>query len=172
MTLQASGAIAMSQLRGEFGGSAPDAISEYYRGGARVPDIQVNALVPTSGAIKLRDFYGAAVAANFSTTMTRGTDGDKVPTTGYVQSGWGSLASTTFFRGIVVSRLSSVGNIVTLTMTGVYAANRFYSLTTSLGTLLASAAGFSNPGGTTSEWFWTGIGVFASSGSETITING
>ena len=32
MTLQASGPISMSQVRGEHGGSPPDSLSEYYRG--------------------------------------------------------------------------------------------------------------------------------------------
>ena len=37
MTLQTSGAIALSQVQTEFGGSNPISMSEYYRGGANVP---------------------------------------------------------------------------------------------------------------------------------------
>ena len=37
MTLQTSGAISLSQVQSEFGGSNPISISEYYRGGGRVP---------------------------------------------------------------------------------------------------------------------------------------
>lgn len=37
MTLQTSGAISLSQVQSEFGGSNPVSMSEYYRGGAYVP---------------------------------------------------------------------------------------------------------------------------------------
>lgn len=67
MPLPTSGAISMSQLRTEFGGSAPDSLSEYYRGGGLVPDTPDNAAVPTSGTIKLTDFYGAS-ARSFGLT--------------------------------------------------------------------------------------------------------
>ena len=36
MTLQASGAIALSEIQSEFGGSNPISLSEYYRGGSYV----------------------------------------------------------------------------------------------------------------------------------------
>ena len=44
-------------IRGLFGGSAPDAISEYYAGGSYVPSW--NSGVPTSGEITFSDFYNA-----------------------------------------------------------------------------------------------------------------
>lgn len=174
MTLGSSGAIALSNLRGEFGGGAPDAMSEYYRGAGLVANLYVNRFVPTSGAIKLSDFYGASIATNFSTTLTRGTNGQKVPTTGFQSSpgSFGSLANASFFRGTQCIDLSTNGNAVALTFIGVFPQNFFITLTTSLGVLAASSAVFSNPGGTTSTWVWTGIGNFASSGTETVTING
>jgi len=60
MTLQASGLIKLSDIRAEFGGSAPDSLSEYYRGGSYVATTAANSDVPTSGIIKLSDFYGAS----------------------------------------------------------------------------------------------------------------
>ena len=51
-------------ITGEFGGTAPHALSEYYRGGANVPSGATG--VPPSGEIKLSDFYGAA--NTFATT--------------------------------------------------------------------------------------------------------
>ncbi len=59
MALPSSGAISMTDIRGEFGGSAPDGINEYYRGGGLVPNTPANAGIPTSGAISFADFYGA-----------------------------------------------------------------------------------------------------------------
>lgn len=60
MTLQTSGAISIDDIVGEFGGTSPDSITEYYRGGGLVPDNPTNINVPTSGTISLTDFYGAA----------------------------------------------------------------------------------------------------------------
>jgi hypothetical protein len=53
MALQASGEIRLSQIQGEFGGSAPTAISEYYSAASGVP---------SSGQIKASDFYGKSYA--------------------------------------------------------------------------------------------------------------
>lgn len=38
MTLQASGSISLADLAAEYGGTAPHSLSEYYRGGAYVPN--------------------------------------------------------------------------------------------------------------------------------------
>lgn len=59
MALPSSGTLKISDIAAEFGGSAPHALSEYYRGGGRVPDVSQNNGVPTSGAISISDFYGA-----------------------------------------------------------------------------------------------------------------
>lgn len=58
MPLQLSGPISIADIAAEFGGAAPHSLSEYYRGGVNVPDTAANAGIPTSGAIKLSDFYG------------------------------------------------------------------------------------------------------------------
>jgi hypothetical protein len=55
MALQSSGAITLLQIAGEFGGSKPHSLSEYYRGGLTTSN---NTGVPTSGAISLSNFYG------------------------------------------------------------------------------------------------------------------
>lgn len=59
MTIKASGTISLLDIVDEFGGDPPHALTEYYRGGGRVPDIPQNSLIPTSGTISLIDFYGA-----------------------------------------------------------------------------------------------------------------
>lgn len=51
MTLQASGAIALSEIQSEFGGSNPISLSEYYRGGSYVSptlDFAINAATWTN----------------------------------------------------------------------------------------------------------------------------
>ena len=60
MVLQGSPPISLSDIRGEFGGTAPDSLSEYYRGGSFVPDTATNAGIPTSGSISLLDFLGGS----------------------------------------------------------------------------------------------------------------
>lgn len=60
MALPGSGTLRFSDIRDEFGGSNPAKLSDYYRGGALVPDTSANTSVPTSGTIKISDFYGAS----------------------------------------------------------------------------------------------------------------
>ena len=63
MTLPVSfSPISLGQIQTEFGGVAPTTISEYYNGGTYV-NHNVNAIapnVPSSGTIKLSNFYGSA----------------------------------------------------------------------------------------------------------------
>jgi len=59
MTIVSSGTISINSLVGEYGGSAPHAMNEYYKGGSYVLNHSNNANVPTSGVIDLQDFYGA-----------------------------------------------------------------------------------------------------------------
>lgn len=58
-----TGAISFSSIRAEFGGGAPDSLSEYYRGGANVPSNQATSAtdgsaISTSGAIRVGTFRG------------------------------------------------------------------------------------------------------------------
>ena len=58
MALPSSGTITINDIVTEFGGDAPHALSEYYRGGSYVTSNNTD--VPTSGTIALSDFYGAS----------------------------------------------------------------------------------------------------------------
>jgi hypothetical protein len=60
MALQTSGAISLLDLKNEFGGFNPVRLSDYYRGGRLVPNLFNNSGVPSSGTIKISDFYGAS----------------------------------------------------------------------------------------------------------------
>jgi hypothetical protein len=81
MALQTSGSISLDDIQAEFGGSNPISLSEYYRGGAYVPDTAANSGIPTSGTISLDDFYGGDAtppaptgtfsAANFTSQTNR-----------------------------------------------------------------------------------------------------
>ena len=70
MTLPSSGAISINSLVGEYGGSAPHSMSEYYRGGGLVANHSNNGNVPTSGTISLSNFYGQNNTAPVDNTYT------------------------------------------------------------------------------------------------------
>lgn len=75
MTLQSSGAISMNDLVGEYGGSAPHALNEYYRGGSLVPSHSNTSGIPSSGTIQLDDFYGTSASSptDNQVTFNKGT---------------------------------------------------------------------------------------------------
>ena len=59
MPIPSTGPISFSVIQGEFGGSNPISLSEYYRG-ALVPNTGTNAAVPTSGVFAVSALRGAA----------------------------------------------------------------------------------------------------------------
>lgn len=61
MALQGSGAISLADIAGEFGGSTPHAINEYY-------DADAANIIPASGVISFNDFYGTSAWAPIVTT--------------------------------------------------------------------------------------------------------
>lgn len=60
MAIPSSGAISLSTIQTEFGGSNPISLNEYYAGGSLVPagTSGTYGAVPSSGAISLQNFYG------------------------------------------------------------------------------------------------------------------
>ena len=73
MALQSSGAISLSQIQAEWGGSNPISLSEYYLGS--LPTGRTNyGSIPSSGAIDFADFYGTnSAVANRTATVTIGS---------------------------------------------------------------------------------------------------
>lgn len=71
-TIISSGALTMTAIQNEFGGSNPISMSEYYAGGARVPGgtSGVNGAVPSSGAIAMSKFYGTTAFTPFQQVVT------------------------------------------------------------------------------------------------------
>lgn len=62
MAIANTGALALSTIQTEFGGSNPISLSEYYANGTYVPagTSGVNGAVPTSGTISISNFYGTS----------------------------------------------------------------------------------------------------------------
>jgi|TARA_R100000149_G_scaffold29845_1_gene11484 hypothetical protein len=193
MTIVSSGAISINSLVGEYGGSAPHAMNEYYRGGSLVANHSNNGNVPTSGTIQLDDFYGAnntsPAPTVYSYSLTCGTDGGTG--NGFRNSGgtsYGSLGSnpqsTAFAGGFnpTIVRWDSVtvksNSDIRLTASGTLNNSGFTSITMPSGILTSSsnqtlnrtAAQYSTGGGET-EWRWDGTSFnFNSSGTGTVNI--
>lgn len=73
MALPASGTLALTDIATEFGDTAPHSMSEFYRGGGKVPDSAGNSAVPASGAINVGGFYNAANRAAIALTIASDT---------------------------------------------------------------------------------------------------
>ena len=73
MALPSSGSISLNNIQAEFGGSNPIAISEYYRGGGLVLNSPANNSIPTSGTIKLTDFYGGDGTVSYLYVLSYGS---------------------------------------------------------------------------------------------------
>ena len=112
MAIQASGAVSLSNIQTEFGGSNPISMSEYYRSGTYIPSGATS--VPTSGAIDISDFYGASnsyaftIAANTRNADVRAlaiTDGwdQSTPLSVTVNSGVWCYSDTTSTGGLVLA---------------------------------------------------------------------
>ena len=94
MALPASGPLSLSDIQAEFGGTNPISLSEYYKGGAYVLNTDYAPNVPSSGTIKISDFYGAR-----KTTVT-------------------TLTFTSVGDNFFVLPATVVGNLQIVTMTG------------------------------------------------------
>ena len=70
MALQTSGSISLSELASEFGGSAPHSLSEYYRGGANVPETVTTGVAAGSYSSFFYDFTAHPTDVfSFTSTM-------------------------------------------------------------------------------------------------------
>ncbi|WEM34504.1 hypothetical protein [Xanthomonas phage X1] len=69
MPIPGSGAISFADLRNEFGGGNPVRISDYFRGGPRVPNTGTNAGVPTSGIVYLSQYRNASASTPLTASV-------------------------------------------------------------------------------------------------------
>tara|TARA_B100000123_G_C25559204_1_gene353184 strand:+ start:53 stop:646 length:594 start_codon:yes stop_codon:yes gene_type:complete len=197
MTLPASGnAISINSLVGEYGGSAPHSMSEYYRGGGLVANHSNNANVPTSGTIALSNFHGQSNTSptDNQVSFTSGSyavPGAKFGDTSYgvspLHGSWSdqsftnSSGSTTFTMKQFthsVSSLASTGYVIIAgnynnqtwgTVTGYTGA--FKQGSTLKTTILSSTPGSYNSTSNQTQWIAQVNNQLAGSGSITITIS-
>jgi hypothetical protein len=104
MPLPESGPLSLQQIADEFGGATPHSLSEYYAGGPYVPPgaTGINGPIPSSGQIKISDFYGAGAPAEYALFyVTAGgtgnyTDPGDVFTSGGYHAGWSTVGDEVF----------------------------------------------------------------------------
>lgn len=157
MALPSSGQLSINDIVGEFGGSAPHSLSEYYRGGSLVSDSAANSGVPTSGQIKISDFYGAA-SQIWDTTVTVGS-GAVFGLTAYGYTRYiytvGNISDNTvdFLSGATLLSLYYQYPNVVFTVSGLFSNTGFSSMDIAGTSLNRTDATFSNPQGLT-NWRW------------------
>lgn len=89
MPLPASGTISINSLVGEYGGSAPHSINEYYKGGGLVANHSNNGNVPTSGTISLTNFHGQSNTSPADTQISFTSGSYQVPGAKYGDTEYG-----------------------------------------------------------------------------------
>lgn len=107
MALQGSGTIKLSEIQTEFTGSNPISLSEYYRDGGYVTSNNTN--VPTSGAIRLGQFYNAVRQFAFTITSSYTTTQDL--RTLALAAGWDGAAPVvaTIDSGVTIRGAAGTG---------------------------------------------------------------
>jgi hypothetical protein len=107
MPLPLSGPLSLSQIAAEFGGATPHSLSEYYAGGPYVNSgsAGINGPIPSSGEIKISDFYGASnLPAGYtgmgviSGIMGRGESTDAILEGSYPY-GWTRVRTSNIYYG-------------------------------------------------------------------------
>jgi hypothetical protein len=66
MAIVSSGAVSLSAIQTEFGGSNPIGLSEYYQGGSIIGAGVYPNTIPTSGTIQLDDFYSSKAVHSYA----------------------------------------------------------------------------------------------------------
>lgn len=151
MALQTSGAISLSDIQTEFGGSNPIALSEYYAAAGGIP---------ASGTIAISDFYGASAGW----TVTQGTNSTVFGYNSLLSLG--SISPTTlnsadllgvyYYESVVKGTTIRSFNVL---IAGDRAQSFFTSVSeSSLGTLTSSSATRNYSSTATppyTSWYWT-----------------
>jgi len=121
MTIVSSGAISINSLVGEYGGSAPHSMNEYYKGGSYVSNHSNNSSVPTSGTIALNNFYGQSNTTPNDLNVAGTCGVYNVPLSKYSEQHQG-INSTTDISGATIgswsdSSFTNPAGTTTFTMT-------------------------------------------------------
>jgi hypothetical protein len=184
MTLQSSGPISLGDIGTEFNSPSPRSLSQFYRGGGKVPNTVGNAAVPTSGQISLSNFYGASNGAPVALVAGFYHDPTPVDSWGYRQDppffpAFGSVNPATPIPGFTIARLESIllntgsynFSVVAPTPVNqnVFASLEFVDRTGTFRQFLSSAVGDVTVSGYRFwTWFNVGFQAFDNGGNYTV----
>ena len=104
MALQSSGAISLSQVQGEFGGSNPISMSEYYRNGSYVPStISSTTTTAWQYSLSASPYYYWSVAGSVTNIQWNSTSigSPAASATSFTAGGY------TYERGTLIDTISS-----------------------------------------------------------------
>jgi hypothetical protein len=137
MPLPSSGPLSLNDIQGEFGGTNPIGMNEYYAGGGLVPAGTTGTFgaVPSSGALSVQNFYGTSqfvpiyIEDVFSTWIYTGTGATQTITNGINLSGnggmvWTKVRSTTD-KHVLEDTVRGVGKSLSSNNEGGQANNSF-----------------------------------------------
>lgn len=102
MALPNSGTLGIGQIAAEFGGAVPHSLSEYYAGGGLVPAgaAGINGPIPSSGQIKISDFYGASARMGIYNVEQAGSGNGTPPGAIYtgpaLHRGWSTVVNSAY----------------------------------------------------------------------------
>lgn len=164
MTLPSSGPLSLSDIQGEFGGSNPISLSEYYAGGAYVPagTSGTYGAVPTGGAISIRNFYGTSKIITETHTLVPGTTYSKYSVSrGFIDGIIGTISPTTFgfLSNAPITQLDynsfSFGvDTVSFSIVGNFSNSGWTSVSVN-GTTFTRASGSFSTGSGSTGWSWS-----------------
>ena len=167
MAVPAGPQIKLSDVAAEFSDTAPHQMSEFYRGGAKVPNVPGNAAVATSGALGLQSFAGTQNRSVVPLVISASTTNYDV----YTQA----APSPLYTAGISDIEVTiNPGVTVSSTSTGTYALNvpnAFNPTDTVKITNNGTVQGRGGNGGTGGTPFSPGGGYSGAAGGSAVYVN-
>ena len=174
MAIPSSGALTLSTIQTEFGGTNPIGLDEYYAvvGGLVPPGTTgTNGAVPSSGAISISAFYGTSKIID-TQTVTIGTftfksltirGFDSVTVTGSISDGTFNPVSGATIQSLA---WSSAGNDMSFTLAGVRANSGWTNMRLySVDYARSAATFFDNGGAGPTSWSWATSDPFGADGT-------
>lgn len=141
MPIPSSGTISIATIVGEFGGSAPHAMSEYYRGGGLVSTNNTN--VPASGRISINNFRGAVRQFSFNITGSYSTPQNL--RTLALNAGWNGTDYLVVTNNAVIS--SNTTGTAALTINGSYPNGLLFINNSTIVGMGGAGGNYGQPGG-------------------------
>jgi len=180
MAVRSSAPVSLvTDIVGEFGGSTPHSLTEYYRGGSLVPNTTANNSVPTSGAISLTDFFGASATTGTgdrTLTIGSGTFGGFIAAYGFasaaasVGGGFGSISSNTIgFSGfnVTIEAVYFLISQIYFRASTNPGNSGWTSMTVGSTTFNRTDANYVS--GSIATWSWSSSNVIGTSGTQTVS---